>query len=190
MVEAKCIMKIKDKQGNIQGYRLVDANGMENDINSLDLKKAIANGQIHVSNLKLTSNNRLIDTGDGVNKAKKTEDEFFNAIAKIEKNFARQVGGKSGECVERNTSHGVSYKDIITNVYGSYGVLVYIIFPDGEPSANAEFALARNNGFADAEFTSVIELHAPLYSDSNIKNMQSLCNQFTQSIKKWIQEKK
>jgi len=82
-------------------------------------------------------------------------------------------------------------------------VLVYIIFPDGEPSANAEFALARNNGFADAEFalarnngfadaefTSVIELHAPLYSDSNIKNMQSLCNQFTQSIKKWIQEKK
>lgn len=60
MIEAKCIMKIKDKQGNIQGYRLVDANDIENDINSLDLKKVIANGQIHVSNLKLTSNNQII----------------------------------------------------------------------------------------------------------------------------------
>lgn len=113
----------------------------------------------------------MIDTGDGVNKAKKTEDEFFNAIAKIEKAFTKQVGGKSGECVERNTSHGVSYKDIITNVYGSYGVLVYIYFPDGERSSNTGFVLARNNGFGSAEFASVVELHAPLCSDRNIEKM-------------------
>lgn len=190
MIEAKCIMKIKDKQGNIQVYRLVDVNGVENDISSLELKKAIANGQIHVSNLKLTSNNRLIDTGNGVNKAKKTEDKFFDAIAKIEKDFTKQVGGKSGECVERNTSHGVSYKDIITNAYGSYGVIVYIHFPDCEPSGTVEFVLACNNGFGNAEFTAVREVYAPLYSDRNIENIQSICNSFTQRVNGWIQENK
>ena len=61
MVKAECIKKFREKN-RICGYRLRDTNGKITDIKPESLKNAIRNGQIIVSNLKLTSDNRLIDT--------------------------------------------------------------------------------------------------------------------------------
>lgn len=62
MIQAKCIQKFRDSNGKIYGYRLIDINGKTQDVESENLKKAIRNKQIHIVNLTLTSDNRLVDT--------------------------------------------------------------------------------------------------------------------------------
>ena len=64
MLHAKYIEKFRDSKGRIFGYRLVDLNGQTQDVESEKLKLAINNGQIHVVNLKLTADNRLIDSDE------------------------------------------------------------------------------------------------------------------------------
>lgn len=62
MIQAKCIQKFRDKNNNIYGYRLQDINGQIQDVQSANLKNAIASGQINVVNLTLTKDGRLVDT--------------------------------------------------------------------------------------------------------------------------------
>lgn len=62
MIQAKCIEKFRDKQGKIYGYRLIDLNGQTQDVRSENLKSAIRDNKIHIVNLTLTADNRLIDT--------------------------------------------------------------------------------------------------------------------------------
>ena len=62
MIQAKCIQKFRDKNNHIYGYRLQDLNGQTQDVHSDNLKQAIASGQIHVVNLTLTKDERLVDT--------------------------------------------------------------------------------------------------------------------------------
>ena len=62
MITARCIQKFRNKSNKIIGYRLQDSQGDTRDLTPQQLKDAIHNNQIHVLNLKLTSNNRLIDT--------------------------------------------------------------------------------------------------------------------------------
>ena len=62
MIQAKCIQKLRDNKGKIYGYRLIDINGKTQDVEPENLKKAIRNKQIHIVNLTLTSDNRLVDT--------------------------------------------------------------------------------------------------------------------------------
>lgn len=62
MIQAKCIEKFRDKTGKIYGYKLIDLNSQTQDVTPENLKQAILNKQIHVVNLTLTSNNRLVDT--------------------------------------------------------------------------------------------------------------------------------
>lgn len=61
MITCKCIEKFRDKNNTIYGYRLVDLNGNTQDVKSENLKQAIKNQQIHVTNLLLTSDNRLVN---------------------------------------------------------------------------------------------------------------------------------
>lgn len=60
MIQAKCIQKFRDKNNHIYGYRLQDQAGKQLDVNTQQLKSAIANKQINIINLKLTSDNRLV----------------------------------------------------------------------------------------------------------------------------------
>lgn len=62
MIAVKCIQKFRDNNGKICGYRLIDLNGQTQDAHPETLKQAIRSNQIHVVNLTLTSDNRLIDT--------------------------------------------------------------------------------------------------------------------------------
>ena len=62
MIQAKCVQKFRDNTGKIYGYRLQDLNGKTQDVQPDNLKAAIRNKQIHIVNLTLTSDNRLVDT--------------------------------------------------------------------------------------------------------------------------------
>ena len=61
MVQAKCIEKIRDKNNNIIGYKIVDKNKNAVAVKSDRLKEVIRSGQLEVINLALTSDNRIID---------------------------------------------------------------------------------------------------------------------------------
>ena len=61
MLKAKCIQKFRDKNNIIKGYRLQDERGNTMDVNPYQLKIAIKQGKIDITNLILTSDNRLID---------------------------------------------------------------------------------------------------------------------------------
>lgn len=64
MITVKCIEKFRNTSGQIIGYRLQDINGQTQESSADNLKKAIKNNQVHVVNLTLTSDNRLIDTNE------------------------------------------------------------------------------------------------------------------------------
>lgn len=66
MITAKCIEKLRDANGCLCGYRLMDNQGRTKDVAVDQLKKAIHNGQISVTNLRLTPDNRLMVIGDGL----------------------------------------------------------------------------------------------------------------------------
>ena len=61
MGKLRSVYKIRDKQGRIDGYRIADEKGNTQDIKSEDLKELIKSGKLHISNLKLTTDGRLID---------------------------------------------------------------------------------------------------------------------------------
>lgn len=60
-VICKAIDIIKDKKGNTSGYVLADTTGQTMSVPSDKIKAAILSKQVIVSNLKVTSNNRLIN---------------------------------------------------------------------------------------------------------------------------------
>ena len=62
MIVCKCIEKIRNKSNIIIGYKLCDENNVYIDMNPNQLKLAMKSGQIRVHNLKLTEDNRIIDS--------------------------------------------------------------------------------------------------------------------------------
>ena len=85
MIQAKCIEKFRDKNGKIYGYRLVDLNGQTQDVTPDNLKNAIRLGHIHVVNLTLTSDNRLMDTTEKQLQAKVLGKAPVAPVAQVEK---------------------------------------------------------------------------------------------------------
>ncbi|MBO5390179.1 MAG: hypothetical protein J6A59_18955 [Lachnospiraceae bacterium] len=78
MVQAKCVQKFRDRHGIIYGYTIEDIYGNRKDVTPDDLKNAILNKQIDIVNLKLTSDNRLIN--------KNTDSQLNNIMTnKVEK---------------------------------------------------------------------------------------------------------
>jgi surface protein len=61
------INTIRDKAGRIIGYELIDNNGTRARVKSDALKKAIRAQEVSVTNLTLTSDNRLISTDEKIN---------------------------------------------------------------------------------------------------------------------------
>ena len=61
MITAKCVEKVRDKNGVITDYVLEDYNGIRRTFSSDQVKNKIKYGWLSVLNLKLTSDNKLID---------------------------------------------------------------------------------------------------------------------------------
>lgn len=64
MIKAKCIQKIRDNNGKIVTYILEDENGNKTNVPAYSLKNSMIYKQIDITNLKLTSDGRLIDKKD------------------------------------------------------------------------------------------------------------------------------
>ena len=88
MIQAKCILKLRNKNDVIIGYRLQDENGQIVDVKPHLLKEAIKAKKINVTNLKLSKDNKLIDNIEKINndnnKTKYYADEHMKQIEDVE----------------------------------------------------------------------------------------------------------
>jgi hypothetical protein len=60
--ECKCIQKIRNERNVITAYILRDSNGTERKVDSDTLKRRIQEGSVHVTNLKMDKQGRLLDS--------------------------------------------------------------------------------------------------------------------------------
>lgn len=63
MLQVTCLEKVKDKD-KIIGYILMDKDGNQKFVHSEQLKSAVKNNQIRITNLKLASDGRLVNKKD------------------------------------------------------------------------------------------------------------------------------
>lgn len=75
-----CVEKIRNKQGRIIHYILKDEQGKFTKVKTADLKLAIARGAVHVVNLKLTSDGKLIDTNNKDKTKPKPKRSYYDII--------------------------------------------------------------------------------------------------------------
>lgn len=104
----KQLAKYKDKNGKIIGYRLVDSQGNQKDIRQNDLKNAISNGTVKVTNLSLTKNGRLIEIDERRNNVNvevvekmnaKTKEKLYNLLEDKSNLFVVVTGPRENEIV-------------------------------------------------------------------------------------------
>ena len=82
MIYAKCTCKLKNSRGRLSGYTLLCSNGKKITITPEMLKSAIRNNKVKVSNMTLSSDNRLLCSKDVILDAYKFP-EKFNLLTKI-----------------------------------------------------------------------------------------------------------
>lgn len=83
MLVAKCIEKIRDKNGKIVKYRLQDKTGSQTELEAKLVKKFILESQMDVVNLQVTSDGRLVDKSEDNSKYESPEEkeQYLNTIA-------------------------------------------------------------------------------------------------------------
>lgn len=93
MTNAKCIQKFRNKNNVIIGYRLMLHDGKNSvmDIEAQKLKNAIKSKKIHVVNLTLTSDNRLVDTKDEIIETEKNKKETPNKYALLTREIVKKI---------------------------------------------------------------------------------------------------
>ena len=67
MDQFRCVEKLREANGKIYGYTLVDNDGKQKKVRAEVLKMNIRDGKVNVSNLKLTSDKRLVDVAKNEN---------------------------------------------------------------------------------------------------------------------------
>lgn len=70
MLILTCVNKLRDNRGKVLRYELVEPNGTMHLLNPGELKFYIKSGEYMVTNLHLTSNNRLVDIKYKINSQK------------------------------------------------------------------------------------------------------------------------
>lgn len=85
MITVTCTEKLRDKNNRIVGYELQDCNGKKMRFTSEQVKQAVFLQQITVTNLKLTSDGRLIDNTESVKSDGQLKSTKNNQLALINK---------------------------------------------------------------------------------------------------------
>lgn len=85
MITVTCTEKLRDKNNRIVGYELQDCNGKKMRFTSEQVKQAVFLQQITVTNLKLTSDGRLIDNTESVKSDGQSKSPENNQLALINK---------------------------------------------------------------------------------------------------------
>ena len=91
-IRAKCIQRIKDKHNVVIKYVLEDcSNGVTRVVESKQLKNAIANNKIEVTNLILTSDNRILYKEEITDELDKRIESLVNKANIMGKNIMVQI---------------------------------------------------------------------------------------------------
>ena len=155
MIQAKCIQKFRDKNNKIYGYRLIDLNGNTQDVNPESLKQAIKNKQIHIVNLTLTSDNRLIDSNEVhlqnkeilkeikkpnyIVKQETAEEKMQRALEYIFKKLSVKIGVSSDYDYSELGGPDAILAEVSSDISADYGTIPYQYFVDMmEEEINAE----------------------------------------------------
>lgn len=85
MITVTCTEKLRDKNNRIVGYELQDCNGKKMRFTSEQVKQAVFLQQITVTNLKLTSDGRLIDNTESAKSDGQLKSNENNQLALINK---------------------------------------------------------------------------------------------------------
>lgn len=85
MITVTCTEKLRDKSNRIVAYELQDCNGKRMRFNSEQVKQAVFLQQITITNLKLTSDGRLIDNTESVQSDGQSKSLENNQLALINK---------------------------------------------------------------------------------------------------------
>ena len=122
MIQAKCIQKFRDKNNHIYGYRLQDLNGQTQDVQPKNLKQAIASGKIHIVNLTLTTDGRLVDTTEKILKNKKVLGDTPKAIADEDKYI--EIMDKTANSIYKALGiiNGTSIANSVDNTQPNYNI--------------------------------------------------------------------
>ena len=83
MLVAKCIEKIRDKNGKIVKYRLQDKTGSQTELEAKLVKKFILESQMDIVNLQVTADGRLVDKTEDNSQYKSAEEkeQYLNTVA-------------------------------------------------------------------------------------------------------------
>ena len=85
MITVTCTKKLRDNNNRIVGYELQDCNGKKMRFTSEQVKQAVFLQQIAITNLKLTSDGRLIDSTESVTSDGQSKSLENNQLALINK---------------------------------------------------------------------------------------------------------
>ena len=122
MIELSCRVRIKDRSGNIVGYRLVDNHGLEKIIGANKLKALIRNKQVVIDNLLLTKDNRLVMVKN--NQDENNESDAFNRLRILSKNtneYGDLENNKFYICNLNEFRHILYIPKVVSNVYVTDG---------------------------------------------------------------------
>lgn len=213
MIQATCILKFRNKNKRIYGYRLQDLNQQTQDVTPEDLKRAIASGQINVVNLALTKDGRLIDKtpekqledkGIMPNKLVHPKPSKKELLKEELEEILREMANKlSKAVVEYELAHdrepfvefelddvtddyilGSIYDLTYNEDYDMYGLTFGISKPN--KAGTEAFVIFQQNCMGDPVFEYSANLKLPLKSKENLEEIKNLFNKTYKSIKTWI----
>ena len=163
MVQAICVQKFRDKNNQIYGYRLKDSTGTVRDVKPEALKNAIRNKQIYITNLTLTSDNRLVDTSTNTSKQKIQDKPAIISIIELE----RSLKFESREIENKYLS---KYPKVVTKaIWVAVDITMagystdYDYFLDGLYSANWEEELEKLN-LGDEDIDTMYKCYLDLWN--------------------------
>ena len=114
MLETKCIYKYRNKNGVIIGYKLIGKDNQKFDVKADALKLAIKNKKIYVTNLTLTSDDRLVDRStkeeiNAINNEYNRKAKFIGVVNDI----SRKIGLRpvSMNSIDKNSNGEYVYRD-------------------------------------------------------------------------------
>jgi len=144
MFQATCIQKFK-KNNKIYGYRLQDSQGNIKDVLSDQLKQAIKSGQITITNLVLTSDNRLIES-----KAEsKAESKEKNIVYKPLYKVCSDVADFAKVLINRKDTYSTAMNTFENDDLTKLGVRIVFFFDPPEASGEAQYRISIElRGFA------------------------------------------
>jgi hypothetical protein len=189
MILATCIGVLRDENRHIIGYRLADRHNHVVVIKPIILKDKIANKEIDVSNLTLTSDNRLV-----VSTKDNTDNyiSFLKDLKSVHRQAITNIG--SGELTFHKTENTygnlvlAKIDNLYTDIFGNNHGLSTTLVTDNE-GAKFIIRFKGSNGYADMRLLDDVKLATPLSNKSNVNDniarIKKLLFGFTAQIYRW-----